>query len=1755
MYKILINTAFLLFSFYNLLSQTPKEELTRLVDSYKIPFDYQWYQPEKKYVKISTNQDKIYYILSDSIFTYEPSFVNKQHKFFHLLHKGKEIPIYIISRNEFFDSGDTLFFIGSRPVGDTTWLDPFSKFEVFYLTYDESHEGLRFTNFVKPSNANLSIQYINVTYHFEEHHQYSIGQPEHSSQTVNGEGWVWELLSPSDDWIKQDKFSFTRSLYPWQFADSVTFRFFAFSSKFDSIYTNHNIIVFINGDTAYQNIFPGGKNLDFSFKFPTSKILLGENSFEIVSKGTIKTDGKLALPDVIGFQFLEYSAKEIPFANNGFVSFNLNSDFANKSIEINNFRTPTVCLVDTTNKQIGFLSAVPSVSFWVNSYNRNLRINFNDTLFSSSQKGLHLVTFDSISNGIKYWFYPDENSKVVTDIRNLPNNSVYLVAFNGNKINNEILNFFLTEGSNTASRVKDGNVWIFAKKIGTKDQFETAGNSNNIALVGKFGASFSNKFSTLINFPENFKEANFFVSDGFALETPRLGSVERTDLYETNRQADVIVVAPKIFKDVADKYIEYRKTTESDKKFFLAFVEDVYKEFNFGKKSPEAVKRFLVWAFYQWKNPRPKYLVIIGDANRDPRNVLTGSIYKDHVPTFGYPATDVWYSFLAGNDFNPDIHVGRIPITNIQEGYAYLEKIKEYDRALTAPWMKKFLFLSGGINELEREYFFERLNGDFAEYILRISPICVRTQVIRKSDAVVGSEADASFIRSAINDGVQFMVFAGHGSAKVFDTDGWKVQTLNNKGKYGFFASFSCNTANFAEPTLVSRNEEYVIYPEKGFVGTLGSGGVGLRLHSLLLATYLFEIIADSTIKTDYFVDLVDIAKERMIRGYVDFENILTIYHYVFLGDPLLRLRIRRYPDLYFIDNKVDISNEFGKSNFTQSDSLFIIRGLVGNIGFSKKGEYSVWLIHQYNERADTLKKLFKDLCSVNEFQFQIPISKEAGLHSFKIIINPEQKLFEYDYSNNSLSYNIEVYVSSLFPIDPLSNWNIQKINPIFRFVDPNYEQERDSYRFSIFSEKRYFGNLLYVSQSQDIEVTNVRIDWKPKIVLPEGHFWLFAEKFSKDTAIPNQSQWIPFHTQESSSDSIVILSFSSKEEFDYSTFTFTNMSFDSSANSMKIEPLRIPYKILSCSGNNRSEKGKEITVNNKVYVTMAPDLDIVGFHIVLISHKDFSIERYVIFETWGTEPPEKDSSSIHLIRFLRDSVPDNDYIFLVVHNSALRVPISHQISNPTSPGSLDSLRQVFREWGCNYADSIGSDLRYYGNSFFMVGRKFQGKKILLDEGFDLDGDSVESEGFIYQIPNKALVKSPIFGPAKLWKFLNLDISFIDTTIRFKTKLFGYSVPQPYKKDFILEVDDLNSFDLSKLDAQKYPYIQFETTISNPSEAKDISFRRFNLEFIPTPEIAIEIEKPLQKFIDTLRGEEVTYSVAVHNLSPRTSTDSLLIFLKQKSISQELDYSIFSLKSLDKNQIYFLNGTLVTDKFDNSTNIVFDVQQSYHELYKFNNSESLFFNIKEDTNKPSILLYLDGVKIQGGEYVSKIPSVYIEIYDNGRLPFDTNSTTLLINIKKISKIFQFISYGKDVPLKCTYSFTSDELEYGLNHFTIYTTDPSGNRDTLDVPVYVARKAKIVSYSVGPNPTKEGATFYVNYVSPKVGATAIIDIYDYMGNVIRSISKPINLNEDYIFWDGLDSEGRYTSQGIYFFKISIVGEIYSDPVFGKFIKIK
>ena len=127
-------------------------------------------------------------------------------------------------------------------------------------------------------------------------------------------------------------------------------------------------------------------------------------------------------------------------------------------------------------------------------------------------------------------------------------------------------------------------------------------------------------------------------------------------------------------------------------------INDLYDEFNFGERTPFAIRQFLQTAVQNWKKP-PAYLLLNGRASLDPRNYL-GFGYLDLVPTSIVrssslmTASDDWFSDFTGTGM-PTIATGRLPVSTVDEATTVVGKIATYEgRSTKGSWTANALMVA-----------------------------------------------------------------------------------------------------------------------------------------------------------------------------------------------------------------------------------------------------------------------------------------------------------------------------------------------------------------------------------------------------------------------------------------------------------------------------------------------------------------------------------------------------------------------------------------------------------------------------------------------------------------------------------------------------------------------------------------------------------------------------------------------------------------------------------------------------------------------------------------------------------------------------------------------------------------------------------------------------------------------------------------------------------------------------------------------------
>ena len=157
-----------------------------------------------------------------------------------------------------------------------------------------------------------------------------------------------------------------------------------------------------------------------------------------------------------------------------------------------------------------------------------------------------------------------------------------------------------------------------------------------------------------------------------------------TSWHAGSQAADYVVITHETFAGALGPLMTLR--AQQGHEAALVDIEDVYDEFSFGQKTPQALKEFLTRAQTSWQRP-PRFVVLAGDATVDPRD-YAGFGDADFVPTklVGMDSvelessTDDWFADMDGDDL-ADLAMGRLPMRTVEHAETMVAKLVGYEQA------------------------------------------------------------------------------------------------------------------------------------------------------------------------------------------------------------------------------------------------------------------------------------------------------------------------------------------------------------------------------------------------------------------------------------------------------------------------------------------------------------------------------------------------------------------------------------------------------------------------------------------------------------------------------------------------------------------------------------------------------------------------------------------------------------------------------------------------------------------------------------------------------------------------------------------------------------------------------------------------------------------------------------------------------------------------------------------------------------------
>src|SRR3569623_1500496 len=326
---------------------------------------------------------------------------------------------------------------------------------------------------------------------------------------------------------------------------------------------------------------------------------------------------------------------------------------------------------------------------------------------------------------------------------------------------------------------------------------------------------------------------------------------------------DYLVVSNRRLIEAVKPLVDFHR--ERGLKVALIDVDDVYDQFNDGISHPQAIRNLVDKAWHDWPAPKPRFLLLVGDASFDLRHKkiqrtnlakwadreltdgpgfgdIPSTPYSDTpddlphrnlIPTWQFPsydgqsASDNHFATVDEDPLHPVLAVGRFPVVQPAEVKAIVDKTIRY---LKPPqygdWRRDAMFIAD-----ETDYF--KQSSDQIAASLGTQGFVA--DKVYASPEEKDNVAHQNAIKQGLNEGRLLVHFIGHGGRYIWRTGppdlrknhdlfGLEdVANLSNGDRLPMLLSMTCYSAPFDNPTEDSIGEKFLREPNKGAVAVFAA--------------------------------------------------------------------------------------------------------------------------------------------------------------------------------------------------------------------------------------------------------------------------------------------------------------------------------------------------------------------------------------------------------------------------------------------------------------------------------------------------------------------------------------------------------------------------------------------------------------------------------------------------------------------------------------------------------------------------------------------------------------------------------------------------------------------------------------------------------------------------------------------------------------------------------------------------------------------
>lgn len=390
-----------------------------------------------------------------------------------------------------------------------------------------------------------------------------------------------------------------------------------------------------------------------------------------------------------------------------------------------------------------------------------------------------------------------------------------------------------------------------------------------------------------VKMPSNRPAVMFGIEDSGLLQVPSITPFNPSSLGTPSNQADMVIISyssPE-FMTASETWAAYRRSSAGGS-FTVKVIDvaDLYDEFSFGEHSAMAIYHFLQYVKNNWQNPRPHYVMLMGDASTDARNYV-GLGYNDLVPTMhvGLIFEDTG-SDEALADFNHDgvaeMAIGRVPARTLSVINTVFHKTTLFETTVNQSLDR------GGVCAFDRPdgFDFEAMCHALMDQLPAGMPKTYINKMIPPNNTTIDPNGHTNLI-NALNLGPYVVNYSGHGTAGIWSSTNFfnsnDAAMLTNLSNPSIYTMLTCYNGYFMWALNDSLGEALLKAPG-GAVATWASTTETTPDYQLLMGSRFYLKTGEGNIRR--LGDLVLDAKAIIAGSDVG-------YSWALLGDPALAVR------------------------------------------------------------------------------------------------------------------------------------------------------------------------------------------------------------------------------------------------------------------------------------------------------------------------------------------------------------------------------------------------------------------------------------------------------------------------------------------------------------------------------------------------------------------------------------------------------------------------------------------------------------------------------------------------------------------------------------------------------------------------------------------------------------------------------------------------------------------------------------------------